>query len=75
VSYGGAYTNVGKQFLDVAAKYDTERGQTDDVNNLFSCNAYGVSCGCYSSAQKLTNVDSEMAKVDCFYSLQKLSFL
>lgn len=42
VSYGGLFTNLGQQFLDVAARYDKERGSTDDVNGLFSCNAYGV---------------------------------
>jgi alcohol oxidase len=42
VSYGGAYTNVGKQFLDVAAAYDKERSHTNDPNALFSCNEYGV---------------------------------
>ncbi|EGN91908.1 hypothetical protein SERLA73DRAFT_117989 [Serpula lacrymans var. lacrymans S7.3] len=41
VSYGGAYTNVGKQFLDVASEFDKERGFTEDINGLFSCNAYG----------------------------------
>ncbi|KAJ6519466.1 GMC oxidoreductase-domain-containing protein [Mycena sanguinolenta] len=41
VSYGGAFTNVGQQFLDVAARYDTGRGTTDDPNGLFSCNEYG----------------------------------
>lgn len=50
VSYGGAYTNIGKQFLDVAATYDKERGSTDDVNSMMastSINKYGVcSNGC-----------------------------
>ncbi|KAJ7126761.1 GMC oxidoreductase-domain-containing protein [Mycena epipterygia] len=41
VSYGGAYTNVGRQFLDVAHQYDTARGTTEDPNGLFSCNQYG----------------------------------
>ncbi|KAJ6520923.1 GMC oxidoreductase-domain-containing protein [Mycena vulgaris] len=41
VSYGGAYTNVGQQFLEVARQYDTARGSTEDVNGLFSCNQYG----------------------------------
>ena len=46
VSYGGAYTNVGKQFLEVAAAYDRERGSTDDINGMLastSINKYGVS--------------------------------
>ncbi|KAF7340007.1 GMC oxidoreductase [Mycena venus] len=41
VSYGGAFTNIGQQFLDVAARYDTARGTTNDPNGLFSCNEYG----------------------------------
>jgi alcohol oxidase len=43
VSMGGAFSNISKQFLDVAAGYDEERGFTDDVNALHSCNMYGVS--------------------------------
>ena len=43
VSYGGLFTNVGQQFLEVAARYDTERTLMDDPNGLFKCNAYGVS--------------------------------
>jgi alcohol oxidase len=42
VSYGGLFTNIGQQFLEAAAGYDKERQSTDDVNGLFSCNAYGV---------------------------------
>ncbi|KAF8655059.1 hypothetical protein AX16_003260 [Volvariella volvacea WC 439] len=41
VSYGGAYTNVGSQFLDTALKYDKERGPIDDINGLYKCNGYG----------------------------------
>ncbi|KAJ7357002.1 GMC oxidoreductase-domain-containing protein [Mycena albidolilacea] len=41
VSYGGVFTNIGQQFLDVAASYDKERGTTEDPNGLFSCNKYG----------------------------------
>ena len=43
VSYGGYFTNIGKYFLDVAAKYDTKRSVTDDANNLFECDQYSVS--------------------------------
>ena len=43
VSYGGMYTNVGKQFLDTALAYDKERGPIDDVNGLYKCDGYGVS--------------------------------
>ncbi|KIM84345.1 alcohol oxidase [Piloderma croceum F 1598] len=44
VSHGGAYTNIGKQFLEVAAAYDKERGSTDDINSMLadtSINKYG----------------------------------
>ncbi|KAI9060146.1 GMC oxidoreductase [Trametes sanguinea] len=41
VSYGGFYTEIGQEFLDVAARYDKSRGQTDDVNGLYECNKYG----------------------------------
>ncbi|KAI5836369.1 alcohol oxidase-like protein [Schizophyllum commune Tattone D] len=41
VSYGGMYTNVGKQFLDTALAYDKERGPIDDVNGLYKCDGYG----------------------------------
>ena len=42
VSMGGTFTNVGKEFLDVAAKYDKRRGSMDDLNALFKCDVYGV---------------------------------
>ncbi|EKM52684.1 uncharacterized protein PHACADRAFT_126707 [Phanerochaete carnosa HHB-10118-sp] len=41
VSYGGIFTNIGKQFLDVAAQWDPKRGVTDDPNNLFDVDKYG----------------------------------
>ncbi|OJT13847.1 Alcohol oxidase [Trametes pubescens] len=41
VSYGGFSTEVGEEFLNVAAQYDKTRGLTDDVNGLFECNKYG----------------------------------
>lgn len=41
VSHGGHFTNVAQQFLDVAAKYDTERGAIDDLNALYECDGYG----------------------------------
>ncbi|EJF57487.1 alcohol oxidase-like protein [Dichomitus squalens LYAD-421 SS1] len=43
VSYGGAFMDIGKEFLEVAAGYDKARGLTDDVNGLFETNKYGVS--------------------------------
>jgi len=30
VSYGGTFTNIGKEFLKVAAEYDTTRVSCDD---------------------------------------------
>ena len=42
MSYGGFFTEIGKEFLDVATRYDKRRGQTDDVNGLYECNKYGV---------------------------------
>ncbi|KAF5328555.1 hypothetical protein D9758_018005 [Tetrapyrgos nigripes] len=41
VSMGGAFTNVGSQFLDVALAIDKDRGPIDDVNGLYKCNGYG----------------------------------
>ncbi|TFY61094.1 hypothetical protein EVJ58_g4718 [Rhodofomes roseus] len=41
VSYGGLFTNVGQQFLEVAARYDAKRSLMEDPNGLFKCNAYG----------------------------------
>ncbi|KZT03334.1 GMC oxidoreductase [Laetiporus sulphureus 93-53] len=41
VSWGGYRGNLEGQFLDVAAKYDPERGSTDDVNAMTECNVYG----------------------------------
>lgn len=38
--------NVGSQFLAVAAEYDKERAFTEDTNDFFTCNAYGVSKRC-----------------------------
>ncbi|KAI0354317.1 alcohol oxidase-like protein [Trametes cingulata] len=41
VSYGGCFTEMGQEFLQVAAQYDQSRGHTDDPNGLFECNKYG----------------------------------
>ena len=35
-------SNIGSEFLAVGAEYDKERGLTDDANDFFTCNAYGV---------------------------------
>ena len=43
VSYGGAFTNIGKDFLEVGPKYDAKRGTTDDPNDLFNVDVFGVS--------------------------------
>ena len=49
VSYGGTFTNLGEDFLEVGAKYDSKRGSTDDPNGLFKVNVYGVSGSCRES--------------------------
>ncbi|KAH8826569.1 GMC oxidoreductase-domain-containing protein [Flagelloscypha sp. PMI_526] len=41
VSMGGAVTDIGKNFLDVASKYDKDRGSTEDANGLFEVDKYG----------------------------------
>ncbi|RPD68970.1 alcohol oxidase-like protein [Lentinus tigrinus ALCF2SS1-7] len=41
VSYGGLFTEIGRDFLDVARAYDKTRGRTEDVNGLWECNRYG----------------------------------
>ncbi|EIM87866.1 alcohol oxidase-like protein [Stereum hirsutum FP-91666 SS1] len=47
VSYGGKFTNVGQQYLDVASKFDKERGpnaaegENVDPNDLVTVNKYG----------------------------------
>lgn len=43
VSYGGPLTNIGKDFLEVGRQYDPNRGFTDDPNDLYHCDVYGVS--------------------------------
>lgn len=49
VSWGGMYTNVGKQYLDVSRKFDKERGtnaadgENIDPNDLTTVNKYAVS--------------------------------
>ncbi|KAH9837721.1 GMC oxidoreductase-domain-containing protein [Rhodofomes roseus] len=40
VSYGGHFTNLGQQFLDVASRYDKTRRVIEDPNDLGECNAY-----------------------------------
>ncbi|KAL4253793.1 GMC oxidoreductase family protein [Abortiporus biennis] len=36
VSYGGFYSNIAQDFLQVAKSYDTARGHTDDPNAIYS---------------------------------------
>ncbi|KAH0827452.1 alcohol oxidase [Lanmaoa asiatica] len=43
VSYGGRFTDIGMQALDVAAKYDPGRKIADDSNDLLTCDTYSVS--------------------------------
>ncbi|KAG8213775.1 GMC oxidoreductase-domain-containing protein [Butyriboletus roseoflavus] len=40
VSYGGRFTDVGMQALEVAAKYDPGRKIADDSNDLSTCDTY-----------------------------------
>ncbi|KAA1473388.1 alcohol oxidase-like protein [Dentipellis sp. KUC8613] len=40
VSFGGYFTNVGKQFLDTASRFDPTRPQGDDTNDLVTVNVY-----------------------------------
>lgn len=42
ISHGGLFTSVGREFLDVAARYDMRRERTDDPNDMHECNTYGV---------------------------------
>ncbi|KAI0091331.1 hypothetical protein BDY19DRAFT_991896 [Irpex rosettiformis] len=41
VSYGGAFTNVGREYLEIAKKYDSSRGSTEDPNELGEVNVFG----------------------------------
>ncbi|KAH8093163.1 GMC oxidoreductase-domain-containing protein [Cristinia sonorae] len=40
VSNGGISGTIGRDFLDVAAAYDTERGYTEDGNDFYNVNLY-----------------------------------
>ncbi|KAL0955064.1 hypothetical protein HGRIS_003982 [Hohenbuehelia grisea] len=42
VSYGGIYTNTGRDFLETALQFDKTRKMTHDVNGFHECDAYGV---------------------------------
>lgn len=42
VSYGGIFTNIGKDFLAVGEKYDPSRGSSEDPNDLHNVNVHGV---------------------------------
>lgn len=70
VSYGGAFTSIGKDFLGMITQYEKTRGTTDDTNDLFNCNIFGVS-GLISCASitRLT-VFPEVAKVRCTRDVQ-----
>ncbi|KAI0337223.1 alcohol oxidase [Trametopsis cervina] len=41
VSYGGLYSNIGREFVDIGPKYDPSRGTTDDPNDLYNVNRHG----------------------------------
>lgn len=50
VSYGGAFPNVAKGFLDAAKGYDKAYEPTDDINGMLeetSVNKYGVCAKCF----------------------------
>ncbi|THG93702.1 hypothetical protein EW026_g7606 [Hermanssonia centrifuga] len=40
VSYGGKLTNIGKDFLDVAQKFDKTRPISEDPNGIFTSNVW-----------------------------------
>ncbi|KAI0790978.1 GMC oxidoreductase-domain-containing protein [Abortiporus biennis] len=40
VSYGGIFTNVGQNFLEMTSKYDPKRKTTVDANGFYSCDEY-----------------------------------
>ena len=42
MSYGGHFLGFAREFLDVAAAYDRERGITADMNTLYECDEYAV---------------------------------
>ncbi|KAM6500140.1 hypothetical protein JOM56_003154 [Amanita muscaria] len=42
ISYRESGVNVADDFLAAASNYNKERTTTDDVNDFFTCNAYGV---------------------------------
>ncbi len=65
VSYGGAFLEAAKEFLDVAAQYDSARGFTDDINGLFETNKYGVSAQrSRTPPASLSHFFTEMAEVN-----------
>jgi hypothetical protein len=63
VSYGGTYTKIGQQFLEIAGKYDLEHGQTDDSNDFSTCNAYAVSPRVTNLFVLSCQLSTEVAKV------------
>lgn len=64
VSYGGCFTDVGRQALEVAAKYDPGRKVADDSNDLSTCDTYSVSrLVVHSRDGILTFVTTAMAEV------------
>lgn len=67
VSYGGAFTSVGKEYLEVAKKYDPSRGSTEDPNDLGEVNVFGVCVSVVSlidTASNLVMLCTALAKVD-----------
>ena len=69
VSYGGAVSNIGNDFLNVAAEYDKQRKFTEDPNGMHTCDAYGVDI--FVNFCRDTTTDSSyhsaLAKVRTYY--------
>lgn len=63
VSWGGMYTNVGQQYLDVSKKFDKERGtntadgENVDPNDLTTVNKYAVSSSLTFSCNETYDLD------------------
>ncbi|KAF9025540.1 FAD/NAD(P)-binding domain-containing protein [Hymenopellis radicata] len=49
VSPGGHRTDIGEQFLEMAAKYDRNRSFAKDINDFRTCDSYGV---CHESGRR-----------------------
>ena len=43
MSYASDFINIAENFLEVAPKFDKERGLSDDTDAFFQAEKYGVS--------------------------------